>query len=245
MGKLSPLPTPAQILSHANSAKAGDTALSLCNAMHRLLKINYHDLDAKVLVAKALRSFKIWKYPAILLFGLFGTVPALQPGVSGFKGSSDFIFGGRRTQRIELENIKDTRKIKPDWCMYDEMTGMDGDFLSSMCGAILNGKKSLYSLEPINNRWNRSNTIYQYGTQGSLNLAFEGVDLERDWEWLKFFYGYDVVSNVGGIAIRLQPLVVNSYFIAFCLLFLFSVLDLLFALVFAVRKLFRGNSPKQ
>ena len=199
----------------------------------------------KVVVAKALRSFKIWKYPAILLFGLLGAVPALQPGVSGFKADNDFLFSRRRTQRIELENIKDTRKIKPDWCMYDEMPGMDGDFLSSMCGAIRNGKKSLYSLEPINNRWNRSNTIYQYGTQGSLNLAFEGVDLERDWEWLKFFYGYDVVSNVGGIAIRLQPLVVNSYFIAFCLFFLFAAIDLLLALVFAVRKLLQTKSNKQ
>ena len=213
--------------------------------MNRLLKSIYHNIESKVGVAKALRSIKIWKYPAILLFGLFGTVPALQPGVSGFKGSSDFIFGGRLTQRIELENIKNTRKIKPDWCVYDAMLRMDGDFLSSMCGATLDGKKSLYSLEPVNNRWNGSNTIYQYGTQQSMNLGAEGVDLERDWEWLKFFYGYDVVSNVGGIAIRLQPLVVNSYFIAFCLFFLFAAIDLLLALVFAVRKLLQTKSNKQ
>ena len=204
--------------------------------MRRLFTWSRDNAGTKATVAKAWRRFTIWKYPGVFLFGLLGAVPALQPGVSGFKADSDFLFGGRRTKRIELENIKDTRKIKPDWCMYDEMPGMDGDLLSSLCGAILNGKKSLYSLEPINNRWNRSNTIYQYGTQESLNLGAEGVDLKRDWEWLKFFYGYDVISHVGRIAIRHQSQ--YSPLIALLLLFLFAVLDLLFALVFAVRKLF-------
>ena len=205
--------------------------------MRSLFTWSRDNASTKETVAKAWSRFTIWKYPAVFLLGLLGAVPALQPGVSGFKADSDFLFSGRRTQRIELENIKDTIKIKPDWCMYDEMLGMDGDFLSSMCGAILDGKKSLYSLEPINNRWNRSNTIYQYGTQESLNLGAEGVDIKRDWEWLKFFYGYDAFSHVGRIAIRLQSLVVNSPFIALLLLFLFAVLDLLLALVFAVRKL--------
>ena len=204
--------------------------------MRSLFTWSRDNASTKATVAKAWSRFTIWKYPAVFLLGLLGAVPALQPGVSGFKADNDFLFSRRRTQRIELENIKDTRKIKPDWCMYDEMLGMDGDFLSSMCGATLDGIKSLYSLEPINNRWNRSNTIYQYGTQESLNLGAEGVDLKRDWEWLKFFYGYDVISHVGRIAIRHQSQ--YSPLIALLLLFLFAVLDLLFALVFAVRKLF-------
>jgi len=197
----------------------------------------------KIAVAKAWRHFTIWKYPAIFLFGLWGAVPALQPGVTGFKSNSDFL-GGRQIERIDLKNIRQSQGIRPDWCMYDEMLGIDGDFRSSGCGVMLDGKKTLYSLKPINNMWNGSKTIYQYGTRQSMNLGAEGVDLARDWEWLKFFYGYDAISSIGGTAIRLQPFLANSGFIAIHLLLIFVAIDFSLALIRAVRKLLQAKSPK-
>ena len=197
--------------------------------MRRLLLSTRDCKGTKVLVAKAWRQFTKWKYLAvIILFWLsfvWGAWPALQPGVTGFKGYSDFLIGRRRTHRIELNYIREANKIKPDWCIYDEEFGLSSNMRSSWCGVMLDGKKTLYSLKPMNNRWNGTETIYQYGTRQSMNLGAKGVDLVRDWEWLNFFYGYDAISSIGGTAIRLQSFPSNFALIALFLLFLSVVID--------------------
>jgi len=190
-----------------------------------------YGFSSNSLVAKTWRRFTLWKYPVVIIYGVWGAFPALQPGVTGYKSSSDF-FGGRQIERIELKKIKFPQEMKPEWCMYDENDGMDGAIVATGCGVILDGKKALYSLEPIGNRWNDNDTIYKYGTLIlNINLGAEDVDLARDWAWLKFFYGYDPSSYIGRIFTWLHPFLASASFAAALLLTVFIASDLTIGLI--------------
>lgn len=184
------------------------------------------------------KAFNRWKYPSLFLLGVFSSVPALRPGVSGFKDSSD-ILGGRRVGRIPLENIRKPF-LMPDWCIHDEFLGRDGDFHNSFCGITLNGKKALYDLRPVNG-WKGRNTVYRQGDTLTYDLDFgsQGThNIARDWKWLEFFYGFGWQYPFSVILLGLQKLAANWIVFPFFLA-VFLSLDLLVGAFLLFRALLR------
>lgn len=226
----------------AFASQLGHNSRSQEIASRNLLSMTSQDAARSGVIERAWRRFTVWKYPAVLLFGIWGMMPALQPGVSGFKARSDFLFGGRHTERIKPAQVHNFDALKPAWCLYDVDHGMDKTFRYAVCGVETNGKKLISVLQPMKPGWRSNNVAYEYGKLEGVDIGAEDIDLGRDWKWLEFFYGYNWYSQTGGGLIRLQPIIANSDFIAFLLFLSFVVFDLLLVIVVRVLRLFRGKS---
>ena len=74
---------------------------------------------------KWFRRISIFKYPVVFVVFVWGAVPALQPGVSGFKSYND-LFDTKYVKRIDLSQIHLGSHIYPSWCVEEYWLGMEG-----------------------------------------------------------------------------------------------------------------------
>jgi len=189
---------------------------------------------------KWFRRISIFKYPAVFVVFMWGAVPALQPGVSGLKSHSDF-FESRYVKRIDLNKIDLGLHINPSWCVEDRWSGMHGARTHATCGFEENHGRTVREMN-WDGSWSGPETIYKVGDIAYYSVGPEDVvNIDRDWEWLEFFYGYGKLSGIG--AALLSPVYFQTgawlmAWLAFLAFIVFDVFVLIFIFLrFIVKKL--------
>ena len=191
---------------------------------------------------KWFRRISILKYPAVFIIYIWGAVPALQPGVSGFK-SYYAIFDDKYVKRIFLNKIVLGSHIDPSWCVEEIWDGMEGRRISATCGFEDDHGRIVREMN-WDGSWSASKTIYKVGNIIDYSSIPEDVmDIARDWEWLEFFYGYGKLSGIGAALLRtayFQSQVWLRAWLAFLSFIVFDVFVLAFFLFrFVMKKLKR------
>ena len=74
--------------------------------------------------------------------------------------------------------------------------------------------------------WIRTKTIYKIGNAiGYLGVPEDVMNIDRDWEWLEFFYGYGKLSGIGAALLSTAYFQIRVWFTAFLVLLSFIVFD--------------------
>ncbi|MDO6352114.1 hypothetical protein Q3Y53_06100 [Synechococcus sp. YX-04-1] len=192
---------------------------------------------------KWFRRISILKYPAVIVFGIWGSVPALQPGVSGLKSQGDFLFGDDTVRRIELNKINLNSHSTPNWCFQHSYGGREKDFHYAICSFGNTTQKQIKEMG-WNGVWKGPETIYKVGdVLQDQSYLWDSADFNRDWKWLEFFYGYNPSSKFGAALLGLAYVHMKAAFFAVIAFILFLVFDAFvltfFFLRFALNKLKR------
>ena len=192
---------------------------------------------------KWFRRISIFKYPAVFVVFMWGAVPTLQPGVSGLKSQGDFLFGDDTVRRIELNKLNLNSHSTPNWCFQQTYRGREKDFHNAICGFGATTQKQIKEMG-WDGIWKGPETIYKVGdVLDEKNYLLDSADLNRDWKWLEFFYGYNPSSKFGAALLGLAYVHMKAAFLAVIAFFLFLVFDVFVLtflfLRFAVNKLKR------
>ena len=190
---------------------------------------------------KWFRRISILKYPVVIIIGIWGSTPALQPGVSGLKSQGDFLFGDDTVRRIELNKLKLNSHSAPSWCFQHSYRGREKDYHSATCGFETTTQKQIKEMY-WDGVWNGTKTIYKVGdVLEDQHYPEDFADILWDWEWLEFFYGYKAPSRLGAALLGVAYVHMNAAFfavIAFILFLVFDAFVLAFLSVrFALKKL--------
>ena len=74
--------------------------------------------------------------------------------------------------------------------------------------------------------WSGPETIYKVGDIADYSGVPEHVmNIDRDWEWLEFFYGYAKLSGIGAALLSTAYFQIRVWFTAFLVLLSFIVFD--------------------
>ena len=179
------------------------------------------------------RRLKIWKYPIVFIWGAYSCIPALHPGVIGFKTND-----GSRTERISLADIHNLHETTPDWCNYTVILSDHGLHHYGMCGITSKGIKEVVSLELLTEWKGEGDDNFTYKI-GEKMLPFDAWAY-RDWEWLKFYYGYGPFHLLAEVLLEFEKFAALSL-LAPLLLIVFVALDIITATIYASKNLMDLN----
>ena len=184
---------------------------------------------------KWFRRISIFKYPAVFIVFMWGAVPALQPGVSGLKSHND-LFDTKYVKRIDLSQIDLGSNINPDWCFEEHWYAREGRAFHATCGFEGHHGRTVREMN-WDGSWSGPETIYKVGDITDYSGIPEDVmNIDRDWEWLEFFYGYGKLSGIGAALLSTAYFQIRVWFTAFLVLLSFIVFDA-FVLAFMICRL--------
>lgn len=158
------------------------------------------------------------------------------------------LFDSFSVNRIGLDHIELFSRLPPSWCFQTLSNTTDGRYIFARCG-FNDGHKNFVRDMVWEGSWSGLETIYKPGSQTPCfpgEEGFLGVNYDRDWQWLEFFYGYGRTTWISGVLLSLARLHLNASFIAVITLFLFLTLDGFMAICVLLLRLikmsFRGKT---
>ena len=176
----------------------------------------------------------VWKYPITILIGIWGAIPALQPGVNGLKTYGD-ILATFSTARVERSSILNPDKLNIEWCYRQDASNIDGFYSSATCGIRTKAGRSVWVMEPAEKSDNRYRGMLKFHSIDPYTPGeADEVDYLRDWEQYRFFYGYGRLVPLARAASSVRYVHQNASFGSVLLIFLFICFDLLIGLLLGV-----------